>query len=158
MNNLRYFEDFAVGDTFETVTQTISHEEAVSFAKAYDPQDFHTDAIKALEHPVFQGLSLSGLLTMSITHRLIVTQGLNMAWGLVGKGIDQLRWFHPVRPGDTLRVRGRILDVAANPSKGVGTQEVLIETINQLGQVVLSFVVTIVVPSRSRALSGRTAA
>lgn len=158
MNNLRYLEDFAVGDTFQTATQTITQEEAVGFAELYDPQDFHTDDIKALDHPVFQGLSLSGLLTMSITHRLIVTHGMNLAWGLVGKGIDQLRWFYPVRPGDTLQVRGRVLDIVANPAKGVGTQEVLIETVNQHAQVVLSFVVTIVVPCGSSKIVEEAAA
>ena len=39
----RYFEDFAVGDRFETESHTLSEEEIVEFASRYDPQYLHVD-------------------------------------------------------------------------------------------------------------------
>ena len=158
MTDPRYIEDFAAGETFETDAYTVPLEEALAFARAHDPQSFHTDPAAARAHPVFQGLALSGFHTMAITHRLILARRIGHAWGLIGKGVDALRWRRPVRPGDTLSVRGRIAAIHHEPGHPVGTLEVEIETLNQRGEAVMSFVVQSVVPSRLAAGAARRAA
>lgn len=148
MGELRYFEDFRFGETFATDTYEVTLAEAIDFAKAHDPQAFHIDQMNAEAHPLFRGLSASGLLTMSVTHRLVVAAGLNYAWGLIGKGIDNLRWLLPVRPGDVLRVEGRVIGQSRDPNRPVGTIQVEVSTLNQKGEAVMNMVTHCVVPSR----------
>lgn len=149
MTKPRYIEDFVPGETFETGCHTIAEEEAIAFAREYDPQSFHVDPAEARRHPVFQGLVLSGFHTMAITHRLILAREIGHAWGLVGKGVDRLRWRRPVRPGDTLRVQGSVLAVAHQPGEPVGALEVEMKTLNQHDEPVMTFAVTTLVPSRA---------
>jgi acyl dehydratase len=144
----RYFEDFAVGETFETASHTLSLEEVVAFAEAHDPQYFHVDAERARAHPVFQGISASGFQTMTVTHRLILALEIGHAWGLIGKGLDDLRWRKPVRPGDTLRARGRIVRCEADGVHPFGIVATEVQTLNQRDETVMSFTVNGVVPLR----------
>jgi acyl dehydratase len=144
----RYFEDFALGEPFATANHQVTLEEAIAFAAEHDPQYFHTDPERARGHPVFQGISASGFLTMTITHRLILEQDIGHAWGLVGKGIERLRWHRPVRPGDTLTVRGAIVGAERDPAQPFGVLTTDVETLNQRGERVMSFTVAAIVPSR----------
>jgi acyl dehydratase len=148
MTRPRYLEDFAPGETFETGRYTVGLDEVTGFATAHDPQYFHTDPERAKAHPIFRGVSASGFLTMSITHRLIMALDLGHAWGMIGKGIDRLRWRRPVRPGDTLSARGEILSVTPQPGQVFGIVTTSVETVNQHGETVMSFTVHGVVPSR----------
>ena len=44
----RYFEDLSVGDTWDSRALTLSEDEMIGFAKAYDPQPMHVDPEAAL--------------------------------------------------------------------------------------------------------------
>ncbi|HEY8572846.1 MaoC/PaaZ C-terminal domain-containing protein [Phenylobacterium sp.] len=153
MSDTRYLEDFRVGETFETAARTLTLETATEFARLWDPQPFHTDPDGARSHPVFQGLAASGYLTMAFMHRLIVDAEIGHAWGLVGKEIDHVRWKRPVRPGETLRVLGRVAEIEADPRRPIGTMAVDLETINERDEVLMTMRVRIVVPQRSAALA-----
>ena len=148
---IRYLEDFAVGETFETGSYTLTLEEMIDFARIHDPQYFHTDVGRAAAHPVFRGISASGFLTVSVTHRLILATDPGHAWGLVGKGMDSLRWKRPVRPGDTLRARGTVAAILREPAQPFGTLVTDVETLNQRDEKVMSFTVNAVVPARAAA-------
>ena len=145
----RYLEDFAVGETFETGAYTLTLDEMIAFARIHDPQYFHTDPARAAAHPVFRGISASGFLTVSVTHRLILAADPGHAWGLVGKGMDALRWRRPVRPGDTLRARGTVAAILRDPAQPFGTLVTDVETLNQQGERVMSFTVNAIVPVRA---------
>ena len=149
MQDARYLEDFAVGESFETEAHRVTAEEVIGFARANDPQSFHTDPAAAAAHPVFLGLSASGYQTLTIVHRLILDQQLGHAWGLIGKGLDRVRWKRPVRPGDTLMVRARVAAIDADPARPFGTLSVEIEAVNQHGDAVLTFTALSIVPSRA---------
>ena len=99
----RYFEDFTVGEGFEAGGYRMTGEEIVEFARRYDPVSFHTDEA-AGRHSVFGGLVASGIHTIAVWNRLRkdAEDGLVM---LVGLGLDELRYPHPVRPGDVLSTR-----------------------------------------------------
>jgi acyl dehydratase len=144
----RFFEDFRFGETFETGTHEVTLDEMVAFARLHDPQSFHTDAAAAERHPVFRGLSASGYYTMTVTHRLILALDPGHAWGLVGKGIDRLRWPRAVRAGDVLKVRGTVTGLSRDPRHPFGILETAIETLNQHDEPVLTMTVQAVVPSR----------
>ncbi len=153
----RYLEDFEVGEIFETASHRIELGEAIGFAQAHDPQPFHTDELAAKWHPIFRGLSTSGYHTLLVTHKLIFDLDIGHAWGLVGKGIDKLRWKRPVRPGDTLRVVGRVAAISRDPSQQFGSLEVTVTTLNQNEEVVLTMTVNSIVPSRDVLETARAA-
>lgn len=135
---LRYFEDFQIGDAFETGAFTLTEKESVAFAHLYDPQPFHLDA-EAAKTSVFTGLVASGWQTTAVTMRLIVESGVLRATGIIGTGIDDLRWLAPVRPGDTLHVRGEVIEKLPWPRSSTrGTMRVRLHTLNQRGIVVMS--------------------
>jgi acyl dehydratase len=127
----RYFEDFAVGDAFETHTMHVSESDIIDFARAYDPQPWHLDRFAANASP-FKGLVASGWHTTAVTMRLIVDSGVLRATGILGLGVDGLRWLKPVRPGTTLRVRGEVsaLEPPA-PGRHAGTIRFHLTTLDQ---------------------------
>jgi acyl dehydratase len=115
----RYFEDFEVGDVEEFGSYTVTEAEIVEFAEQYDPQWFHTDPGRATES-MYGGLIASGWHTASVTMRMLVDGMLSKSASLGAKGVDELRWPRPVRPGDTLSVRTEVLEKEAErPDRGV---------------------------------------
>jgi acyl dehydratase len=144
----RYLDEFTVGDAFESGTYTISPEDSLAFAKAYDPQPFHLDR-DAASASMFRELVSSGWQTAAITMRLVVDSGAMRETGIVGTGIDELRWLAPVKPGDTLHVLGEIVDKAPWPgSKTRGTVRVKLTTMNGDGVAVMTQFANLIVPVR----------
>ncbi len=134
----RYYEDYAVGDRHETPGVTITEVEIIAFAEAYDPQPFHTDP-EAAKNSLFGGLVASGWQTAAIAMRSIVESRVMEATGVVGIGIDELRWLSPVRAGDTLHVSMEIVDKQPSLSgkrRGVIRSRILVR--NQRGEDVMS--------------------
>jgi acyl dehydratase len=144
----RYFDDFAVGDTFETGSYTFSQDEIVDFARRYDPQPFHLDA-DAATASVFGGLVASGWHTTAIVMRLIVESRVMEATGIVGNGVDELRWLHPLHPGDTLRVRCSVVEATPSASgKPRGLVRIRNDGFNQRDECVISMIANLIVPQR----------
>ncbi len=134
----RYFEDYTVGSTYEFGTVTVDETEAITFARAFDPQPMHIDPVAAAQGP-FGGLIASGWHTVALMMRLYVDNYLSSVASLVSPGIDELRWLEPVRPGDTLRIRVTISDSQRSRSKpDRGMVRTLIEVLNQRGEIVSS--------------------
>ena len=96
-----YFEDFAVGDSFVTDSESVTEAQIIRFAKEWDPQPFHTDIEAAARHEL-GGLFASGMHTLGISFRLFIATEVLAACNIVGAGLDKLRWPRPVRPGDVL--------------------------------------------------------
>ncbi|HEX3410153.1 MAG TPA: hypothetical protein VHT00_00415 [Stellaceae bacterium] len=64
-----------------------------------------------------------------------LTKGASLA----SPGIDELRWLHPVRPGDVLRIRVTVLEATPSRSKpDRGMVRTLVEVLNQDGKIVMS--------------------
>jgi acyl dehydratase len=144
---MQYFEDLAVGQTFASGRLIVTAEEITAFAAQYDPQPFHLDAAAA-EQTVFAGLAASGWHTAALTMRLIVGGEFRPAGGIVGFG-GELSWLKPVRPGDELRVETEILETRISQSRpGQGLVKVRIATFNQHGDMVQTFIPTLLVDCR----------
>lgn len=134
----RYFEDYTVGSTYEFGTVSVDEAEAITFARAFDPQPIHIDPVAAAQGP-FGGLIASGWHTAALMMRLYVDNYLSSVASLASPGIDELRWAKPVRPGDTLRIRVTITDSQRSRSKpDRGMVRTLIEVLNQRGEIVSS--------------------
>jgi acyl dehydratase len=82
--------------------------------------------------------------------RLLVDSELRPAGGIVGAGIEELRWPQPVRPGDVLHVESEVLEVRPSRSRPEqGLIKVRTTTLNQNGEAVQVFVGNLIVPSRT---------
>jgi acyl dehydratase len=136
-----YLEDLEVGAESEFGTYEVTREEVLEFARKYDPQPFHlSDEAAAKTH--FGRMSASGwhtaAMTMAVIARKVVSEEQA---GLGSPGIDELRWKKPVYPGDTLRVRGKILEVTPSRSRpDMGSFRTQTTVTNQHGEVVMTFI------------------
>ena len=65
----RFFEDFALGQQFESGKSVMDAAGIKAFASAFDPQPFHLDESAARES-LFRGLAASGWHTAATTMRL----------------------------------------------------------------------------------------
>ena len=146
-----YLSDFHVGQSFSTGSVGVDEGEIIRFAERYDPQPFHTDP-EAAKDSLFAGLAASGWMTIGLTMRLLVTEGLPIAGGIIGRGVEKLAWSRPVRPGDHLRTVTEVMEVLPpRPQSDRGTVIFRVETFNQKDELVLSMTTRNVVPSRTPA-------
>jgi acyl dehydratase len=136
-----HFEDLVVGAQTDFGSYHVTREEVLDFARKYDPQPFHlSDEAAAKTH--FGRIAASGwhtaAMTMAVIARAVVDQGQA---GLGSPGIDELRWLKPVYPGDTLHVRGEILEKTPSRSKpDIGSFRTRTTVTNQHGVPVMTFV------------------
>jgi acyl dehydratase len=136
-NGLSYFEDYVPGATHECGSVSVDQAGIVAFGKEFDPQPFHVDPVAAAAGP-FGGLIASGWQTAALVMRLLVENYLSAESSLGSAGIDELRWPHPVRPGDTLRVRATVAESRRSLSKpDRGIVKTVIEAVNTDGQTVM---------------------
>jgi acyl dehydratase len=144
-----YWEDLPVGLKFRSSTSYIvDAQEIVEFASRFDPQPFHLDA-EAAKQTIFGGLVASGWMTTAVTMRLLVGSDIDVAGGLIGLGVDELRWPKAVRPGDELRLESEVIEAAPSRSRpDRGTIRIRTLTINQSGETVQSMIATLLVPRR----------
>lgn len=144
-----HYEDLAVGRTFRNGPIAVTREEIIGFASRYDPQPFHLDAA-AGEKSLFGGLVASGWLTAALTMRLMVQSEFRFGTGVVGLGVDSLRWPRPVRPGDQLTITVEVTATRTSESKpGFGVVKIRTTTTNQADEVVQVMVSNVLVRRRA---------
>ena len=148
-----YFDDFKVGDKFTTYSATITEEAIIDFAMRWDPYDFHVSTEAAKKHPLgLDTVFASGFHTLSLSFRLFSQSGVLRDCAVSGGGIDGLRWFKPVVPGDTIHAEVEVIATKAsksNPQRGVVTMRH--DTINQDGDIVLTLECAHIVSRRPEA-------
>jgi acyl dehydratase len=151
MQQEMYFEDFYPGQIFNSErSYRVTAKEIISFGEKYDPQPFHIDEA-AGKVSFFSGLCASGWLTAAIVMRLRV-ESIKVAGGMIGAGVEEIRWTHPVRPDDSLRTQAEILDVrqsATRPEYGVVRSRTTV--FNQRDEVVMRSVVNWLAPLKKTA-------
>ena len=115
-----FYEDVAVGETTAHGSYEVTREEVLAFAERYDPQWFHTDPERAAAESPYGGVIASGWHTAAMTMRLLVESVLADAATVGAKGVDELRFGEPVRPGDELRIETEVLEkVPERPDRGL---------------------------------------
>lgn len=126
-----FLEDFELGATYESPSHLVTEEEAIDFARRYDPQYFHLDA-EAAKDSAFGGLVCGGFQTAALTWALALKSGMFDDCPLAGIGLDELRWLAPVKPGHVLRCRFKILEWRTSESRPeAGIARIHFEVINQ---------------------------
>jgi len=131
-----YWEDFVPGWVYESPGRTLTAEDIIGFARAYDPQRYHADPERAKATP-FGGLIASGWQTASVGMRLMCDGYLLESACLGSPGLEELRWLKPVRPGDALRLRSTVLEQMPSPKDPTrGTVKFRWDVLNQKGEIV----------------------
>ena len=147
-----YFEDLELGAETYYGSYEVTREEVLEFARKYDPQPFHlSDEEAAKTH--FGRIAASGwhtaAMTMAVIARYVVQ---HEQAGLGSPGIDDLRWKRPVYPGDTLHVRGTIVEKTpsrSRPEMGSFRTDTVVS--NQDDQPVMSFTLIVLIRRRPEA-------
>jgi acyl dehydratase len=147
-----YFEDLELGVETYYGSYAVTREEVLEFAHKYDPQPFHIlDEAAARTH--FGRIAASGwhtaAMTMAVIARYVVE---HEQAGLGSPGIDDLRWKKPVYPGDTLHVRGTIVEKTpsrSRPEMGSFRTDTIVT--NQDDQPVMSFTSIVLIRRRPEA-------
>ena len=136
------FADFHAGQRIEAGPRAVDAAEVLAFARTYDPQWFHTDVEAAAAGP-FGGLIASGWHTCAIAMRLAVDAALHDSESFASPGVRELKWPHPVRSGDTLRLGADVLETRRSSGKpGLGILRWRWRLHNQDGVVVLDLEAT----------------
>jgi acyl dehydratase len=144
----RFFDDVPVGEVTTGGPIAVSEAAIIAFGREYDPQVFHTDPVAAKSSP-FGTLVASGWHVAALVMRDYVDSRAYGSTPMVGMGIENLRWLHPVHPGDVLTVRREILAArrsVSRPDRGILTT--LTEVANQDGVLVMRFTTLTQMPMR----------
>lgn len=142
-----YFEDYAPGFAMSGGHYAVREEEILEFGNRFDPQPFHTDPEAAADSH-FGGLVAPGCLTFAIRSALVNQFDVRPAL-IAGLGVEQLALSEPVRAGDALSLRMRVLSrrrSKSRPERGVVELEYAV--LNQNESVVLSMIAKMLVALR----------
>ena len=138
VDGIWHHEDFTPGIIIAHGTYTVSRDDIIAFATAYDPQPIHLDEIAA-QKSIIGGLCASGFHTCSVMMRLLCDGFLLRSTSLGSPGLDEVKWLKPLRPGDTLSVEIHTLETRNLQSRpDVGISKMRFDLLNQHGDVILS--------------------
>lgn len=134
-----HLEDLEIGRQVAFGALEVTKDDIIAYAKAFDPQPIHLDE-EAAKQSIVGGLCASGFHSCALLMRMLADDVLSQGTSLGSPGIDEVKWMRPVRPGD--RLSGRLTcsakrALASRPH--VGIAKLLIEMLNQKGEVVMSW-------------------
>jgi acyl dehydratase len=133
-----FFEDFKISEKFKTLERTLTESEIISFGSMYDTQTFHTD-VELAKSSVFKGLVASGFHTLVIAWTLFFNLGLLEGTSMGSPGLNYVKWFRPVRPGDSLRVETEVVSKRETSKSDRGIVILRHRANNQNGETVLEY-------------------
>lgn len=148
VRGVRHFDDLTLGGGGEYGPYAVTEAEILDFARRWDPQWFHTDP-QAAKSSIYGGLIASGIHTLAIMSRLMVTGWLEDLADLGSPGLEAVSFLVPVRPGDALRVHIEVIELrnsATRPDRGIARYRITV--INQDDGTVLRTGATIFVARR----------
>jgi acyl dehydratase len=152
---MMFWEDLQPGQKFGTAEYTMTAEEIIAFAQRYDPQPFHTDPAAA-PTSFFGEHVASGWHTASVSMRLMVQGEMQVAGGVVGHVMEELRFPRPVRPGDRLRVVQEVVQKSDLPTRPThGRLKLRCRTFNQNGKLVQDMTAHLIIQRRTPTASGK---
>jgi acyl dehydratase len=146
-------EDFPPGHFGSFGPRHVTREEIFAFATEYDPQPMHLDE-EAADQSMLQGLSGSGWHLCSIMMRMMFDGYIGRTAGLGSPGIDELRWFAPLRPDDDLMLDVDVLEARVSrsrPETGIVTFKCTIH--NATGQRLCEMIAPVIIRRRADAHS-----
>ena len=146
---MRYYEDIPRDYRSVIGTYVLSEAAIIDFARAWDPQPFHTD-LEAARASVFGGLVASSAHLFAICTRLFFDHPDPIrVVAMLGK--DKLRLPNPARAGTTLTYETRCVDKRDSASRAdVGIVRLADTVTDNAARVVLTQEVSLMVARRQR--------
>ena len=146
-----FLDDLVVGQTWHGGPIEMREADIIRFAEEFDPQPMHVDKAEAANGR-FGGIIASGWHVAAALMRDFVDKAPFGNTPLLGLKVDDLQWRKAVRPGDVLRVTREIIEVTPSRSKpDRGTISMRMTATNQDGDIVMSFLNLIQLPTRQPA-------
>ena len=156
-----YFEDFKVGQKFKSkVGRTITEADNIWFTLLTNNSNqihFNKDYTeKFFPGEPFKGrLVVNGFLTLAIVAGLLVEQTSQNGFML---GIENVKFLHPVFPGDTIYAEAEVIEVRESKSRpGFGIVKIRTYGYNQNGEKVIEFDRVFMVRKRGAIWTGEKA-
>lgn len=106
-----YVKDFAEGGKFEFGEYTVTEAEIIKFAEKFDSQPFHVD-LEAAKESMFGGLIAASWHVAVLTNQMMSDALFQRTAVVSTRGVNDLRFEKPVRPGDTLSATVRIAELS----------------------------------------------
>jgi acyl dehydratase len=133
----KFFEDFVVGEVFETSGRTITEADIVNFAGiSGDFNRIHIDEEYA-KKTIYGTRIAHGLLIISVVSGLRLRTNVFEASLIALYGIDNLRFIAPVKIGDTIRAKITVIKKEQKRKGGLLTLKH--EVFNQRNELVAVF-------------------
>lgn len=152
-----HLEDLEIGRVVALGSTSVTREEIIAYAQAFDPQTFHLDE-EAAKASMIGRLCASGWHSCCILMRLVADGFLLDAASLGSPGMDEVRWLKPVFPDD--RLSGRFTCLAKRELRsrpGIGLATMLFELTNGDGEVVMTWNTSQLLALRNRGNGGAAA-
>ncbi|MCA0043373.1 MaoC/PaaZ C-terminal domain-containing protein [Celeribacter litoreus] len=147
----KYYEDFTVGEAFETPRRTVTNTDIVNFAcLSGDFNEVHTNWEYAKNTPFGEPIAHAPLI-YAIMGGLNYAAGVNDGTLLAVIGIDEWRMLKPVLHGDTVHMRSTVLEKRLTSKPGRGVVKVKREFMNQRDEVVQTMMATFMYKCRPEA-------
>lgn len=147
---MKYFEDFRAGDVIDCGTRLVTTEEIIAFAKQFDPQPFHIDEAAAKQSH-FGGVVASGWHSGSLAMRMVVDTVMFDSSCMGSPGVERLRWLKPLRGGEIINVKFRVLDAELSKSRpDRGKLRVVFELYDQAGQLLMDSIAMVLFGCRPK--------
>ena len=142
-----YFDEVVLGEERLSDEYHVPEEEAIEFARKWDPQPFHINE-QAARDSIYGRLTISACHTISISFLLF-----NHTWGKLvvigGLEWNSVRFSNPVHPGDRLTMAARCIDKReSNSDPNRGILWFSNEMNNQRGESVLTYTMIFIVAKR----------
>jgi len=131
-----YWEQWEIGAEFDSPARTVTEADIVAFAGIsgdYNPLHINEEYCKQTP---FGTRIAHGPLVYAIAAGLLFQLHLYDDTLIAFLGFDSLKFTRPVKPGDTIRARIKVLEKreTSNPERGVMKRQ--LQVINQRGEVV----------------------
>ena len=134
----RYFEDWKVGDRFETMSRTVGDAEISQFVALCGMyEELFTSQQYIEQHSIYPKRFAPGALTFAFTEGLIILSGCIHGVGLALVSVDGLVLKQPLFAGDTMRVRVEVAAVRETRRSDRGIVTFAHTVLNQNGETVM---------------------
>jgi len=130
-----HWEDFTAGQSVDFGETRVTAEAIVAFAREFDPAPEHLGAANGGAK-----LTAGDWHCCAMLMRMMCDDYLMEAAGAGAPGVEHVKWFGDVRPGDVLTARRTPLETRASKSRPrVGIVRMYQEVFNQRGELVMSW-------------------
>jgi acyl dehydratase len=131
-----YWEEWEIGAEFESPARTVTETDIVMFAGIsgdYNPLHMNEEHCK---QTAFGSRIAHGPLVYAIAAGLLFQLHLYDDTLIAFLGFDSLKFTKPVKPGDTIRARIKVLEKRETSSPERGVMKRQLHVINQRGEIV----------------------